>query len=236
MISFIIPAHNEEAWIARSVAAIHAAAQPLAEPYEIIVADDSSDDRTAELAFANGAKVVRIESRQISAARNAGARIATGELLFFVDADTLVNAPVVAAAIERMCRDVPGGGCIATFEGKLPLWWRFVYPPIALTFRLVRQTGGACLFCRRDVFDAIGGFSEAHFAAEEAVFGKALKRHGRFYVPPGTVITSGRKLREFSLFAIGGVLLRIALKGPNAFRTREKLEVWYASKREKPVP
>ena len=87
MLSFIIPAHNEERWIRRSIAAIRTAMEGLAESHEIIVVDDISTDATARLAELDGARVVRVEHRQIAATRNAGAREARGEFLFFVDAD-----------------------------------------------------------------------------------------------------------------------------------------------------
>ena len=88
MLSFIVPAHDEEAAIATTVRAIRAAAESVQAPFEIIVVDDSSSDRTAALAAAEGAQVLRVERRQIAAARTAGARVARGETFVFVDADT----------------------------------------------------------------------------------------------------------------------------------------------------
>src|SRR5436190_24203963 len=76
MISFIIPAHNEEFELSSTLAAIHAAASSAAQPYEIIVVDDASTDATSEIAARAGAKVIQINRRQIAAARNAGARTA----------------------------------------------------------------------------------------------------------------------------------------------------------------
>lgn len=73
MISFIVPAHNEEAWVGRCVSAIHSGLESLAEPHEIIVVDDASGDATASIARQQGAQVIRVEHRQISATRNAGA-------------------------------------------------------------------------------------------------------------------------------------------------------------------
>ncbi len=90
MLSFIVPAHDEEAAIAATVRAIRAAAASAQAAFEIIVVDDASSDRTAELAAAEGAQVLRIERRQIAAARNAGARAARGDTFVFVDADTLI--------------------------------------------------------------------------------------------------------------------------------------------------
>src|SRR5262249_60052871 len=83
MLSFIVPAYNEQLLIGRTLGALHAAAGALREPYEVIVADDASTDETAAIARAHGAQVVSVNHRQIAATRNAGARRARGELLFF---------------------------------------------------------------------------------------------------------------------------------------------------------
>ena len=83
MISFIIPAHNEEAWVGRSISAIRSAVESIGEQYEIIVVDDASSDATALIARQQGAQVVRVEHRQIAATRNAGARQAQGEIIIF---------------------------------------------------------------------------------------------------------------------------------------------------------
>jgi glycosyltransferase involved in cell wall biosynthesis len=100
MISFIVPAYNEEALIGATLEAIHKSAHSVFEPYEIIVADDHSTDTTAAIARSNGARVIELKRRQIAAARNAGAREAAGDKLIFVDADTVVNEAVVRAASE----------------------------------------------------------------------------------------------------------------------------------------
>src|ERR1051325_9187994 len=102
MISFIVPAHNEEFELSSTLAAIHLAASNAAQPYEIIVVDDASTDATPEIAAQAGAKVIRINRRQIAAARNAGARAAQGEYLFFVDADTRINGAHVSGGIAAL--------------------------------------------------------------------------------------------------------------------------------------
>jgi glycosyltransferase involved in cell wall biosynthesis len=84
MISFIVPAYNEEHELSKTVAAIREAASGAAQPYEIIVVDDASTDATPTIASDAGAKVIPINRRQIAASRNAGARAASGEYLFFV--------------------------------------------------------------------------------------------------------------------------------------------------------
>src|SRR5258708_6345624 len=99
MISFVVPAYNEEKYLAATLASIHEAARCVGEPYEIVVANDASTDATAATAQAGGARVVNVEKRQIAATRNAGARASTGEILIFVDADTRIDVAVVRAAL-----------------------------------------------------------------------------------------------------------------------------------------
>ena len=110
MVSFIIPAHNEEALLGRTLASVHAAARALGEPYEVVVADDASTDRTGAVAREQGARVVAVNRRQIAAARNAGARAAAGGLLVFVDADTVVTPRVVRAAARALSRGRSAAG------------------------------------------------------------------------------------------------------------------------------
>src|SRR5512145_1706554 len=102
VISFVVPAHNEELLLGRTLAAIHDAARRAERPYEIVVADDASTDRTATVAVEHGARVVPIVRRQIAAARNAGAAAAVGDILIFVDADTIVSPEVVAATLAAL--------------------------------------------------------------------------------------------------------------------------------------
>jgi glycosyltransferase involved in cell wall biosynthesis len=234
MISFIVPAYNEEALIGRTLEALTRAADSVAEAYEIIVADDASTDRTAAIAESHGARVVRVALRQIAATRNAGAREASGDKLIFVDADTVVTDEVVRAAVAAMRKGAAGGGCAVGFDGALPRYARLTSPVLVRVFRAIGIACGCFLFCTRRAFDAAGGFDEALFASEEVTMSRALKRQGRFVVLRESVTSSGRKLRMYS----GGDVLRlfagILLAGPKALRSRDRLEVWYGGRREDP--
>jgi glycosyltransferase involved in cell wall biosynthesis len=234
MISFVIPAYNEEALIGQTLDAVTQAAQNLGEPYEIVVADDASSDQTAAIAEAHGARVISVTHRQIAAARNSGARETRGEKVIFIDADTMVNEAVVRAALEAMIQGAAGGGSAVKFEGRVPRYAEFLQP---LLVRLFRATGFACgcfLFCTREAFEAVGGFDEALFASEEISMSLALKRQGRFVVLRESVTTSGRKLRMYSGKQVLMIFSRIMVAGPKALKNRERLELWYNGRREDP--
>jgi glycosyltransferase involved in cell wall biosynthesis len=112
MISFILPAHNEASLIGSTLQTLHTAAAELGVPFETIVVDDASTDGTGAIAEGAGARVLRVEYRHIAATRNAGAGAAFGERLFFIDADTHVDATVVRAAWNALETGAVGGGAV----------------------------------------------------------------------------------------------------------------------------
>lgn len=215
MLSFIIPAYNEERWIGKCHASIRTTMQKVAEPYEVVVVDDASTDSTHRIAQEMGARTLRVEHRKISAVRNAGASAACGEMLFFVDADTQVNEPAVSAALAAMRSGAAGGGCVPEIEGPTPWWARsilFFAVPLA---RLIRWAGGCFLFCTREAYRATGGFSESMYAGEDLAFIQALKKVGHFVVLKPMVVTSGRKLDVVGPWEVMTLMLRIAIRGPH---------------------
>lgn len=235
MISFVIPAYNEEDLLERTLQAMHVAAQGAGVAYEIVVADDASTDRTAAVAEQQGARVVQVAHRQIAAARNAGARAAKGDPLIFVDADTLVNEAVVRAAVRALRRGAVGGGCAFRFDGPLPLYARLMQPLCTVVYRLGRLASGCFLFSTRQAFEAVGGFDEELFGAEEGAMSLALRKQGRFVVLPEFVITSGRKLRAYSPWELLSVLGQLAARGPKGVRQRKDLDIWYGERRVDPA-
>ncbi len=234
MISFVVPAYNEELLLGRTLAAIDAAARASGEPFEIIVVDDGSTDRTAAVAAEHGARVVPVHHRQISRTRNAGARAAAGNILFFVDADTLVTPAAVAAALRAISSGAVGGGCAVRFDGKLPLYGRLLVWVLLPLYRLLGIAAGCSLFCTREAFEQVGGFDERLLAAEELAFSRALARVGRVAILRESVTTSGRKLRTWSALEVLRLFARVALRGRRAVEDRQGLEIWYGERRKDP--
>ena len=234
MISFIVPAHNEQACLGRTLHAIHESARAVGQPYEILVVDDASTDSTAEIARQNGARVVSVNHRQIAATRNSGGRAAKGDRLFFIDADTTINARAVAAALRAMDKGAVGGGGPTWIDWNepVPLYIRLIAMMGLFAVKLLRFSGGAFMFSTRAAFEASGGFSEKLFWGEEASFVLALKRHGKFVGLTEHVLTSGRRFRKTSaldLFVGGVRMIFSPLKMTTKRSSVEK--IWYDSNR-----
>lgn len=234
MISFIVPAYNEERLLGATLDALHAAGRAVGEHYELVVVDDASTDQTALVAQRHGALLVSVAHRQIAATRNSGAREAKGELFIFVDADTIVDEAVARSAVQAMRDGAVGGGAAVQFDEAVPLYGRLMMPVLVRLFRAARLAAGCFLFCTRSAFVAVGGFDEAFYGAEELVMSRALKRYGKFVILRHAVTTSGRKLRTHSAREVLMVMGRLALRGPKAVKQRQGMELWYAERREDP--
>jgi GT2 family glycosyltransferase len=233
MLSFIVPAYNEEHELAGALASVRAAAEVAGQPFEIIVVDDASTDATPEIAKASGAIVVPVHYRHIAAVRNAGARVARGDIFFFVDADTSIAPGHVTGALAALAAGCAGGGARVATEGAIPWWGRvFIWIFSALYFTAANLGAGAFLFTTRENFQATGGFDEQFFAGEEVFFTLALKKLGRFKLLREPIVTSGRKLRMHSARRILARTFTLITSGKRAVRSRDKLDIWYDGQRE----
>ncbi len=232
MYSFIIPAHNEQPLLQRTIESIHAAAKELGEVYEIIVVNDASTDATAEVAQQNGAQVVHVDHRQIAKTRNSGAAEATGDVLIFVDADTTISLPLLRGVQKNIQAGAVGGGASVAFEGKMPFHARMTVPVFMFFYRLSGLAAGCFVYSTRQAFDAVGGFDEELFAAEEVAFSQAMHKQGKFILLREPAVTSGRKLRTYGFWELIRMLLNFALGGMNSMKSRDKLGLWYDPRRE----
>jgi glycosyltransferase involved in cell wall biosynthesis len=232
MISFIVPAHNEQSCLGRTLKAIHEAARSIGQTYEVIVVDDASTDSTADVARAHNATLLPVNHRQIAATRNSGGRAAQGERLFFVDADTTINSRVLVSALQYMDKGAVGGGAPAQFDKTTPLYARLLLWWFGLLMRLPGVSGGAFMFCTRKAFDATGGFDERLFGAEDVAMSWALRREGRFVVLWRYVLTSARRMHGMGGLRMLAGLIRIGFF-PKLLQNRSRVhKIWYDSNRE----
>ena len=231
--SIIIPAYNEEDYLAKTLAAIEDAMSHMELNGEIIVVDNNSNDRTAEIAKQHGTQVVFEAINQISRARNAGAHLAQGRYLIFVDADTTVPTELLKNAVNNLKsgKIIAGGACVAgdvpltgSMKRLLNLWnWISIH---------TKNAAGSFIYCHREDFQTIGGFSEAVYASEEIWLSGKLRRLGKkrnqsFCIikePP--VITSMRKLQWYSPLRIYLYTILLALF-PFIVRIKSLCMMWY---------
>jgi glycosyltransferase involved in cell wall biosynthesis len=226
-LSFVIPAWNEEELIGRTIESIHVSASYY--DYEIIVADDASEDRTSEIANELQTTVVSCNNRQIGMTRNDGAAVASGDVLIFVDADTIVSEPVVRETVEAINNGSVAGGSFPVFEGKIPIFASILTPTLRVLFRLVGVAAGAYLFCTKEAFENAGRFDGKFFAAEEVHLSKKLHKFGAFETIKSRVVTSGRKFHSHSSFKILATFVLVSIPGVRNIKKRKNL--WYGDRK-----
>lgn len=231
MISFVVPAHNEEGFAGACVAAIRAACAELGLAHEVIVVNDASTDRTGEAAGGAGARVIEVDLRHIAAVRNAGAKVARGDRLVFVDADSRIDVPLLRAAIQALDRGCVGGGAGVRFEEAVPWWAQGVVWLVVRVMRLGNWAAGSFVFCTRAAFEAAGGFDEEYFAGEEIFTSERLKKQGRFVVLRESIVTSARKVHGRGFWEINAINLKLMLRGRRGLKDRANLDFWYRDRR-----
>ena len=188
-VSVIVPTLNEAPVLAATLARARAA-----RPHEIIVVDGGSDDDTARVATGL-ADAALTTPRGRAAQMNAGAAVASGAVLVFLHADTLVP-PTFVEAIESACSDaqVVGGRFDVELAPSSPLIWLTGWL-MNWRSRLTRiATGDQAIFVRREVFAQLGGYADMPLM-EDIDLSRRLKRAGRVACLRERVITSSRRWR-----------------------------------------
>jgi glycosyltransferase involved in cell wall biosynthesis len=100
-VTVVIPAFNEEEGIQITLPAVEAVMRKIGRPYEILVVDDGSKDRTAERALADGAKVISLpENRGYGSALKAGFRAASYDVVVIIDADGTYPPESIPSLLE----------------------------------------------------------------------------------------------------------------------------------------
>ncbi len=185
-ISIIIPAYNAETHLVQSLAHLRASTQ---QPFEVIVVDDASTDRTAQVARNFGARVISTpRSQGPAAARNLGAQLASGDLVYFLDADVCVYPSTLERVSRSFAEDPALDALIGSYDDD-PSSQDFLSQYRNLMHCFVHQTGrrdastfwSGCGAVRRDVFLQYSGFDERYHrpAIEDIELGYRMAAEGR---------------------------------------------------------
>lgn len=229
--SIIIPAYNEEKYLLKTLLSAKNTAEKMDVAGEIIVVDNNSTDKTAEIARDFGVKVIFEEHNQIAKARNSGARVAKGEYFIFLDADTILSPELLSIALKNLSSGYCcGGGCKIKMDRELSFinqkflnFWNSISGKNSFA-------AGCFIYCTRKGFEEIGGFSEKVYASEEIWFSRDLRKWGKKQnldfkiITDVSIITSGRKLdNQFKLWSS----MLIILFFPFAVFFRRMCSHWY---------
>jgi len=239
-ISVIIPAFNEEQLLGESLRHVKDAMAVFHQhgwEAELIVCDNNSTDRTAELARAAGATVVFEPVNQIARARNRGAAAASGDWLIFTDADSQPSRELFdAVAKEIVVGRCLAGGCSVRYDQTSFFTERLVSVWNWLS-RTRRWMAGSFIFCEANAFRQAGGFNLELFASEEIDLSERLKKLGRetnrevVILREAWLVTSSRKLRLYSFWEHVRFLARVCVRPGRTLRNRTACQYWYDGRR-----
>ena len=199
--SVIIPAYNEEKYLSATLDQIGASSKTFDFDCEIIVVDNESTDKTAQIAKDFDVKIISETVHNISRVRNTGAKKSTGEVLIFIDADTLVPETVFQKIADAMRDEKCFGGAVAVQYGEFERKWMKYYI-FAWKFweKFFNMKQGAAQFCCKEIFEKLSGYDETIFVGEDVEFywrlTKFAKQNGGylFFVEQPKVKTSPRRL------------------------------------------
>ena len=199
----IIPALNEEKYILNALQGLRSQSF---KNFEIIVADGGSSDKTREMAK-KYAKVVVEKRRGIAAGRNAGAKVAKGEILVFLDADTKPTKrllEIYSNAINK--KVIAATGPIYPLEKvntRTEIGYRFVSIFFVRISILIGQPSvvGSNFAVRKDMFKRVHGFDSNLMTYEDYDLSRKLEKHGKIaYINEAYVNTSARRIKAWGVF------------------------------------
>ncbi|MGD6817419.1 glycosyltransferase [Metabacillus sp. 84] len=201
--SVIIPAHNEEKFIGKCLESIIAAAKPYKDRVEIIVVLNRCTDRTEAIAKSYNCITIKNDDKNLSKIRNAGAKLARGEILITIDADTRMNRYVLTIADRLLSSGLFIGGGVTGWFDRLSIGMAAsltsLVIPVLIKYGFISV---GIFWCYRKDFEAINGFNEDLLMAEDCDFAKrlsiwGLKNKKLFGTIPFAMTTSARKFDKF---------------------------------------
>jgi glycosyltransferase involved in cell wall biosynthesis len=191
MVSVIIPAHNEERYLGETLEALNRQNYGW---FEVIVVANGCTDGTAELARGNCQRLIVLSQKSLGVARNLGARMARGDLLVFLDADTLLEPLALRIIAGQFTRS----HAAATLKGRPDVEYfkyKLIYFLKNFTHltRLHRGSSGV-IVCWKKHFIDTRGFDEGLEVRENSELIRRLRRYGSYaYIADAAATTSMRR-------------------------------------------
>ena len=178
--SIIMPAYNEEKLIKRCLDSIVAASAPYKDQVEVIVVLNRCTDRTEEIALSYNCVIVKEDSKNLSKIRNVGAKVARGEILVTIDADSWMTGNMLTEIEKKlMTGKYIGGGVISRFERMslgIVVSLLIVAVPLIIKYGLISV---GLFWCYKKDFESINGFNENLRIGEDADLAMRLKKWGK---------------------------------------------------------
>lgn len=223
LISIIIPAHNEEAYLETTLAALNAQRYP---NFEIIVVANGCTDATAEVARGKCHRLVVLSQKSLGVARNLGARMAKGDLLIFLDADTLLEPRALRTVAHHFTRAHAAG----TLKGRPDcdrLAYRMIYFLKNFTHKAFLHHGSSgVIICWKNHFIQLGGFDEAMEVRENSHLIRRLKQFGSYrYISRTVATTSMRRYERRGVGRIVWLWLKLWAQSPFTDLRNRKYEI-----------
>jgi len=212
VISVVIPAHQEERYVAQTLRALRTT-----RPLETIVVANGCTDTTAAVARAEGACVLETAVAGVSRARNAGAAIGTGDVLLFLDADTVLAPGALDAIADAVPARADYGTC--RIRADVPTLRATVATTLLAIGHRIAGTSLGVLFCTRSLFERAGGFDERLVAGEDNELNARLRRLGgrRVYLGHVDAYTSMRRFERLGYVRTNLAWLRGAFRPPDHY-------------------
>jgi glycosyltransferase involved in cell wall biosynthesis len=194
LVSFIVPALNEEKHISQCLTAIQRLLRPAEiSDIEIIVVDNQSTDGTVDMSREFGATIVTVSPGRPSRARNAGAAAARGVWLAFVDADCELAPNWLTTCAANMLGDqqvlaVAGAMCPPASNASWVerAWYELACVPPYMAAKPMRWLPTFNILVRRDAFERAGGFDESLCTCEDCDLSYKLVAFGKLILDSRT--------------------------------------------------
>ena len=199
-ISVVVPALNEEKYIESCLLSLK---QQSYKPYEIIVCDGNSEDKTRQIAKKYADRVIIEKRRSAAAERQKGASISKGDIIAFIDSDTIAEKDWLKKISDAFSKnsDIVGvyGRVLMKDGSMIDKILAYLFTPYVKFTDLIGKpaVAGMNMAVRNDAFEKIGGFNLDLKTAEDIDLFNRIKKVGKIKFIDAVTYTSARRLKHW---------------------------------------